>query len=142
MAETTPIYLDEFKAMHPADLADRLQRMQTEEARHILTELPVDAASAALAELEDEWIAGLLEEFPQSKLVPLLNKMYAEEAADVLGEIPGHFLGDGVLDLDAFNESKSNSGAFQAREDFPNGCGRSADQCHSLVERQDRIQTV
>ena len=22
MAETTPIYLDEFKAMHPADLAD------------------------------------------------------------------------------------------------------------------------
>ena len=88
MAETTPIYLDEFKAMHPADLADRLQRMPTEEARHILTELPVDAASAALAELEDEWIAGLLEEFPQSKLVPLLNKMYAEEAADVLGEIP------------------------------------------------------
>ena len=87
MAETTPIYLDEFKAMHPADLADRLQRMQTEEARHILTELPVDAASR-LAELEDEWIAGLLEEFPQSKLVPLLNKMYAEEAADVLGEIP------------------------------------------------------
>ena len=53
MAETTPIYLDEFKAMHPADLADRLQRMPTEEARHILTELPVDAASAALAELED-----------------------------------------------------------------------------------------
>ena len=58
MAETTPIYLDEFKALHPADLADRLQRMPTEEARHILTELPVDAASAALAELEDEWIAG------------------------------------------------------------------------------------
>ena len=25
MAETTPIYLDEFKAMHPADLADRLR---------------------------------------------------------------------------------------------------------------------
>ena len=40
MADTTPIYLDEFKAMHPADLADRLQRMPTEEARHLLTELP------------------------------------------------------------------------------------------------------
>ena len=64
MADTTPIYLDEFKAMHPADLADRLQRMPTEEARHLLAELPVDTASATLAELEDEWIADLLEEFP------------------------------------------------------------------------------
>ena len=48
MADTTPIYLDEFKAMHPADLADRLQRMPTEEARHLLAELPVDTASATL----------------------------------------------------------------------------------------------
>ena len=88
MADTTPIYLEEFKALHPADLADRLQRMPPEEARHILTELPVEEASAALAELDGEWIAALLEDFPQSKLVPLLNEMYAEEAADVLGEIP------------------------------------------------------
>ena len=88
MADTTPIYLEEFKALHPADLADRLQRMPSEEARHILTELPVEEASGALAELDDEWIATLLEDFPQSKLVPLLNEMHAEEAADVLGEIP------------------------------------------------------
>ena len=51
MADTTPIYLEEYKALHPADLADRLQRMSPEEARHILTELPVEEASAALAEL-------------------------------------------------------------------------------------------
>ena len=88
MADTTPIYLEEFKALHPADLADRLQRMSTDEARHILTELPVEEASAALAELDDEWVSTLLEDFPQAKLVPLLNEMYAEEAADVLGEIP------------------------------------------------------
>ena len=88
MADTTPIYLDEFKAMHPADLTDRLGRMPTEEARHLPAELPVDTASATSTELEDEWIADLLSEFPQSKLVPLLNKMHAEEAADVLGEIP------------------------------------------------------
>ena len=88
MADTTPIYLEEFKALHPADLADRLQRMPAEEARHILTELPVEEASAALAELDDEWISAVLEGFPQAKLVPLLNEMYAEEAADVLGEMP------------------------------------------------------
>ena len=87
MAETTPIYLEEFKALHPADLADRLQRMPLKEARHILEKLPVENASAALTEVEDELLKEMLEDFPQAKLVPLLNAMYAEEAADVLGEL-------------------------------------------------------
>ena len=88
MADTTPIYLEEFKALHPADLADRLQRMPLTEARNLLQELPTENASAALTEVEDELLAEMLEDFPQAKLVPLLNRMYAEEAADVLGEIP------------------------------------------------------
>ena len=87
MADTTPIYLEEFKALHAADLADRLQRMPVDEARNILGELPVKHASDALTELEDDVLVTLLEDFPQAKLVPLLNEMYAEEAADVLGEM-------------------------------------------------------
>ena len=87
MADTTPIYLEEFKALHAADLADRLQRMPVAEARNILGELPVKHASDALTELEDDVLVTLLEDFPQAKLVPLLNEMYAEEAADVLGEM-------------------------------------------------------
>ena len=87
MADTTPIYLEEFKALHAADLADRLQRMPNDEARNILGELPVKHASDALTELEDDVLIVLLEDFPQAKLVPLLNEMYAEEAADVLGEM-------------------------------------------------------
>ena len=87
MADTTPIYLEEFKALHAADLADRLQRMPVDEARNILSELPVKYASDALTELEDDVLVTLLEDFPQAKLVPLLNEMYAEEAADVLGEM-------------------------------------------------------
>lgn len=87
MPDTTPVYLEEFLALHPADLADRLQRMEVKEARHILQELPPKNASAALTELEDEILTELLDGFPQTKLVPLLNTMYAEEAADVLGEL-------------------------------------------------------
>ena len=87
MADATPIYLEEFKALHAADLADRLQRMPVDEARNILGELPVKHASDALTELADDVLIMLLEDFPQSKLVPLLNEMYAEEAADVLGEM-------------------------------------------------------
>jgi len=88
MAENTPIYLEEFMGLHPADLADRLQRLPVDQARHYLQELPVEAASAALAEMEEELLPELLKDFPQAKLVPLLNLMPAEDTADVLGEIP------------------------------------------------------
>ena len=74
--------------MHPADLADRLQRMEMPEARHILQELPLPQAADALAELEDDVVQQLLDNFPNEKLVPLLNELDADEAADLLGELP------------------------------------------------------
>jgi len=88
MSEETPVYLEEYASMHPADLADRLQRMDMPEARHILQELPLPQAADALAELEDDVVQQLLENFPNEKLVPLLNELDADEAADLLGELP------------------------------------------------------
>ena len=81
MAETTPIYLDEFKAMHPADLADRLQRMQTEEARHILTELPVDAASALKRFTEGGEKADTMSGKEMYAIVDMLKREHGAEAA-------------------------------------------------------------
>lgn len=49
MLETTPIHLDEFLRLHPADIADRLQHLSFEEAQRILPELPPALAAAALA---------------------------------------------------------------------------------------------
>jgi magnesium transporter len=88
MSEETPVYLEEYASMHPADLADRLQRMEMPEARHILQELPLPQAADALAELEDDIVRQLLDNFPNEKLVPLLNELDADEAADLLGELP------------------------------------------------------
>ncbi len=143
MADTTPIYLEEYKALHPADLADRLQRMSPEEARHILTELPVEEASAALAELEDEWIASLLEGFPQSKLVPLLNEMYAEEAADVLGEIPEVDRARLLRKMDK-NEAKAARDLLKYPEDTAGGIMNdrfiTLRSHHTVGEAQRRIR--
>jgi magnesium transporter len=88
MNEETPVYLEEFASLHPADLADRLQRMDIPEARHILQELPLPQAADALAELEDDVALSLLENIPSEKLIPLLNELDADEAADLLGELP------------------------------------------------------
>jgi hypothetical protein len=48
MNETTPIYLEEYLKLHGADLADRLQRLEAEEACALLRQLPADKAAAAI----------------------------------------------------------------------------------------------
>ncbi len=49
MSQTTPVVLDEYLKLHPADLADRLQCLDTDEARALLRELPAEKAATALA---------------------------------------------------------------------------------------------
>jgi hypothetical protein len=42
MNETTPIFLEEHLKLHPADLADCLQRLDADEARALLRRLPAN----------------------------------------------------------------------------------------------------
>ena len=60
MNETAPVYLEEFLKLHAADLADRLQRLEADEARALLRRLPAAKAAAALAEVE---VAGVARRF-------------------------------------------------------------------------------
>jgi len=88
MADETPVYLEEYTRLHPADLADELQRMEVPEARRILQELPNEQSADALAELERDVVLKLLEQFPRNQLIPILNHLDADDAADLLGELP------------------------------------------------------
>jgi len=88
MLETMPIFLDEYLNLHAADLADRLQRLDTNEARALLQQLPPEKAAAALAEVEEERLPDLLGEFPSMQLAALLQRIPSADAADVLQQLP------------------------------------------------------
>lgn len=87
MNETTPIFLDEFLKLHAADLADRLQRLDVEEARAVLRQLPADKAAAALAEVEEENLPELLAAFDAEHLAGILQRVPSEDAADLLQQL-------------------------------------------------------
>lgn len=88
MPEATPVILNEFLKLHPADLADRLQRLSLEEARQVLGELPPVLAAGALAELERDRQQELAKALPVTKLTPLLAALPHNFAADLLPALP------------------------------------------------------
>ncbi|MBI4661483.1 MAG: magnesium transporter [Verrucomicrobia bacterium] len=88
MTEGTPIFLEEYLRLHPADLADRLQRMPADEAREILRQLPRPIASDMLAELEADKARDLLGALPSEELAAFFLELPPNAAADVLGGLP------------------------------------------------------
>jgi magnesium transporter len=90
MTETKPVALEEFLDLHAADLADRLQRLPSEQARMLLAQLPAEQAAAALAEVEAEQVPDLVGELAPAKLADLLQHLPPQDAVDLLQELaPG-----------------------------------------------------
>ncbi len=88
MSDTTPVILDEYLHLHAADLADRLQRLDTAAAHSLLLQLPPEKAAPTLAEIEEERLPDLLRAFTPEQLAALLSRIPAAEAADILQHLP------------------------------------------------------
>jgi magnesium transporter len=87
MNETKPVNLEEFLDLHAADLADRLQRLDADEARALLRRLPAGKAAAALAEIEEERLPDLLAAFDAGQLAGILQEIAPDDAADLLQQL-------------------------------------------------------
>ena len=87
MNDTTPVYLEEYLKLHAADLADRLQRLDADEARALLRQLPADKAAAALAEVEEAKLPELLAAFDAEQLAGILQRIAPDDAADLLQQL-------------------------------------------------------
>lgn len=88
MSQTPPIFLEEYLTLHAADLADRLQRLDEDEARALLRQLPADKAAAALAEMEEERLPQLLSAFDPVQLGEIIQHVTPDNAADLLQHLP------------------------------------------------------
>ncbi|MCI0745396.1 MAG: magnesium transporter [Verrucomicrobia subdivision 3 bacterium] len=76
------------KPIHPADLADKLQRMPVEEAQKILRQLPRGEAAAVVAEIDEQLRPNLLAGMSSAEIARLIPKFSHDTAADVVAELP------------------------------------------------------
>lgn len=150
MDDPATIFSQDYKRLHPADIADCIQRMPVDQAADILRKLPAIAAGEALAELEDEFKAELLNQFDEQELVRLLRKLEHNDATDLVAE-----LDDAIQQqvLDALPEDISGPvhALLQYPEDSAGGImsdrfitlamDESVESCQASLRRDARFQT-
>lgn len=74
--------------LHPADISDLIEHLDSEERKKIFSILPPETAGDVLVELEDPPTEVLLEEMDPSAIARMVDHMDSDDAADVLSELP------------------------------------------------------
>jgi magnesium transporter len=88
MTEPDRIEDQPLHALHPADIADELQRCDAEDAVQELVGLPPKLAASAFGELEAERAEELMALMGESQLKTLLINLPHPDAADMVGYLP------------------------------------------------------
>jgi len=74
--------------LHPSDLADVMERLEAPHQVALLSTLPVDLASEALAEMEEGVLRGdLLAALAPEKGAELIEELADDDAVDLMGEL-------------------------------------------------------
>lgn len=140
--ELTKEYIDQLKAaiaahndaviatqlseLHPADIAELFDRLDSEETTYLYHILDEETASEVLVELEEDVREKLLEGFSSKEIAEALEEVDSDDAADVISELPeeqveevlGHIEdAEQVSDIvDLLTYEEGTAGALMAKE--------------------------
>lgn len=73
--------------LHPADLADILENLDTNSRKQVLESLDEDLAADTLEEIDSEYKGTIIKELSDSKTVEVLENMPNDEIADLLDDL-------------------------------------------------------
>ncbi|MFZ0819607.1 MAG: CBS domain-containing protein [Candidatus Acidiferrales bacterium] len=74
--------------IHPADLADILEDLSTEERQSIVDSLDDETAAETLAELDHRLRGQIVERLDPEKAADIIEEMQPDQAADLLADLP------------------------------------------------------
>ncbi|MCB9063311.1 MAG: magnesium transporter [Halobacteriovoraceae bacterium] len=78
---------EDIRQLHPADIADILEDLDSKGRQLIFKSLNPELAAATLTEVEQDMQAGLLKNTNSEKAAKIIENMGTDEAADILGEL-------------------------------------------------------
>ena len=116
---------NELARMHPADLAEKFEQLQTSEQINLLKILPEHYAGLVLSRLQEENILPVTRRMEAEHLSRILSTMPADEAADILGEFQEDrvdrilaFLDEGLRNetIELLSHEKDSAGGGMGKE--------------------------
>ena len=142
--------IQEYLQLHPADLADRLQRLPVWEAHEILVQLPSSVAAAAIAELEHEPSSKLLSTLSSEQVTGFLGRMSSTDAADVAGDLTAEQRAETLADLPPDQSARVNA-LLQYPADTAGGimsdrfialrADQTVQQCQEMLRSREEVQS-
>ncbi|MFN2431780.1 MAG: magnesium transporter [Gemmatimonadota bacterium] len=131
------------RRVHPADLADLLERLDEEERVRVFRLLPPELASETLAELEREDRGELLEGVDPGRVQAIFGRLEADDAADILAEL-GRAEAEQILDAMAPEDSREIAALLAYDEESAGGVMTpqvvAVSETASAAEAIDRIR--
>ena len=83
--------------LHPADVAELLEKLSKKERDYLFKLLDKDVASEVILEVEDASREMLLEGMDKERISEIVDEMDSDDAADIVGELPAE-IAEAVLD--------------------------------------------
>jgi magnesium transporter len=85
--EEVQALLELIAPLHPADIADVMERLDRFEQNFLFDALAPEDGSQVLLELEDATREDVLEDIDEQRLAPMVDEMESDDAADIVGEL-------------------------------------------------------
>ncbi len=81
---------DAMETMHAADIASILEECPKEQVPLIFRLLPKELAAETFAQMEEDHQELLIQSFSDSELKEVIDELYVDDAADLVGEMPAN----------------------------------------------------
>lgn len=156
IAQNNSAFIDQHVIhLHPADIAEIVDELNTEEAKFIFAHLDDDRQGEVLMELDDDVREGFIETFNSKQIATQLENLDSDDAVDILGELSVERQLEVIAEMDEKNaaelvellnyDENSAGGLMQtefirARLDWP--VNRCVIELRRQAENVEKVYTI
>ncbi len=138
--------------LHAADIADLLERMDSEHRRKIFAIMKQEQASDVLTELDDALKEDLLKQMDNSRIAELVNEMDSDDAADLMSELSNERVSEVLAQVEEeYSEDiqellhypEDTAGGIMAKEFVAVNANSTVEEAiHELRNKREEVEEI
>ena len=109
-----------FKTLHPADIAEIINRLEYDEAEYIFNLLDTESAGEVILELDENLREKILKEIEPEKITVIVDELDLDDATDIVSDLPED-VAEHVLNNIDREDSEEVKQLLKYREDSAGG---------------------